>query len=141
MAVRLRWERRQYLRALGVGVAGMLAGCARALGSSDGESGGGTESRCAGALEITEESARIGPGTVPEVRLRLRNAGDVPLEYELLVVFEQGTSIGIDARTGRDVLSGTLAPGETVVETATDDARDIRNTDQYELYPSVACDS
>jgi hypothetical protein len=140
MADDSEWERRRYLRMFGAGVAGSLAGCSRALGSSDGGSGKGAGSACADALEITEQSARIGPGTIPEVQLSLHNAGDVALEYEVLVVFQQGTSLGIDARTGRDVLAGTLDPGETVVETATDDARDVRNTDQYELRPSVACD-
>ena len=140
MADRLRWERRRYLRTLGAGVAGSLAGCSTALGSSDGGSGSGAGSACAETLDITEESIQIGPGNVPEVRLRLHNRGDLQLEYEVLVVFEQGTSLGIDARTGRDVLSGTLDPGETAQETATDDARDIRNTDQYELHPSVDCD-
>ena len=134
-------ERREFLRGLGIAGAGVVAGCSTASGESGEKSREQTDPACADQLDVVEESARLGPGTVPEVRLRLRNTGDAPLQYELLVVFQQGTSLGIDARTGRDRLSGALDPGETAVETATDDARDIRNTGQYELRPSVTCGS
>lgn len=90
---------------------------------------------------MTEGATQIGPGTVPRVDVRLENTGEKPIDYELTVIFQQGTSLGIDARTGRSTLSGTLGPGETVRRTATDDARDIRNTDSYVLSLSLSCPS
>jgi len=134
------WTRRQCLRALGLSVAGPLAGCSTAVGDSAGPDATNGPA-CANDVEVTEQSARVELGQVPEVEVRVRNTGSVTLDYELVVVFEQGTSLGIDARTGRDMLTGTLEPDEAVVETATDDASDVRNTDHYELSLSVTCRS
>jgi hypothetical protein len=92
--------------ALGLGFAGPLAGCSTAVEGDAGRDG----PACADGFEVTEQSARVGPGQVPEVWLRVRNDGTVTVDYELVVVFEQGTSLGIDARTGRDVLSGDASP-------------------------------
>jgi hypothetical protein len=88
---------------------------------------------------VAEEAARIETGRVPKVSLRLENRGDAPLAYEVRVIFTQRTSLGIDARTGRDVVSGRLAPGGTAGVLATDDARDVRNTDAYDVDVSVTC--
>ncbi|MFB6297789.1 MAG: hypothetical protein ABEH56_04640 [Salinirussus sp.] len=143
MTDRSGWDRRRCLRVAGAGLAGALAGCAGT--ASDAGGGRTVEVRdapsCAEGFTITETSATVGTGTVPEVRLRLRNEGDVPVRYDVLVVFEQGTSLGIDARTGRDSLTGTLEPAAEVVLTATDDATDIERTDNYEVSASVGCAS
>lgn len=132
-----RWNRRRLLGAVGAGATTLLAGCADTDGRSAVDVTG--ESPCVDGVTVTEEAVRIATGEVPEVRLRLRNAGSEPVDYEVRVVFLQGTSLGIDARTGRAVVSGTLAPGETTVEVVTDDARDVRNTDTYDLDVSVVC--
>jgi hypothetical protein len=132
-----RWSRRRWLATVGAGVSAGLAGC---VGSDAGPTiAVSGEAPCADAVAVTEEAARVVTGQRPEVRLRLRNTGDVPVAYEVRVVFLQGTSLGIDARTGRTTLDGTLGPGETTTRVATDDARDVRNTDTYELDVSVAC--
>jgi len=134
------WTRRRCLRALGLSLAGPLAGCSTAVGDNAG-SDATDGPACADDVEVTEQSARIELGQTPEVQLRVQNTGSVTLDYELVVVFEQGTSLGIDARTGRDILTGTLEPDEAVLKTATDDASDVRNTDHYELSLSVTCRS
>ena len=108
-------------------------------------SGGGTdndeEEPCAGAFRITEESVRFPNGSVPEVRLRLGNTGDDPIEYDLNVIFEQATSTGIYAKSGRDTLSGKIIAGGSVVVTATADGLDARSTDRYDVEVSLACPS
>jgi hypothetical protein len=137
MSSRTSLRRRRWLGLLGVGAVTALAGCA------DTDSGPPLsvtgDAPCADAVTVTEEAARIETGAVPEVRLRIHNTGDEPVTYELRVIFLQGTSLGIDSRTGRQTLSGTLAPGESRLVVATDDARDVRNTDAYELSLSVSC--
>jgi len=136
-----RVGRRQWLRTLGVGIAGVTAGCAGRDGANDRTAGATDDAPCADNFRITDEATQIGLGTVPRVDIRLENTGEGPIDYELTAIFQQGTSLGIDARTGRSTLSGTLGPGETVHRTATDDARDIRNTDSYVLSVSLSCGS
>ena len=96
---------------------------------------------CVDAFRITEESVRFPNGSVPEVRLRLGNTGDDPIEYDLDVIFEQATSTGIYAKSGRDTLSGTIVAGGSVVVTATADGLDARSTDRYDVEVSLACPS
>lgn len=96
---------------------------------------------CVDAFRITEESVRFPNGSVPEVRLRLGNTGDGPIEYDLDVIFEQATSTGIYAKSGRDTLSGTIVAGGSVVVTATADGLDARSTDRYDVEVSLACPS
>ena len=96
---------------------------------------------CVDAFRITEESVRFPNGSVPEVRLRLSNTGDDPIEYDLDVIFEQATSTGIYAKSGRDTLSGTIVAGGSVVVTATADGLDARSTDRYDVEVSLACPS
>ena len=127
------FSRRRWLSA--VAAVAATAGC---IGTDDTAPTTAT-GPCSDAFRLTERRTRLGKGVVPEVELRLENVGDRPIGYELLVVFLQGTSLGIDARTGRDRLRGRLTPGETVTVTATDDAPDIRNTQRYELTVTVSC--
>jgi hypothetical protein len=94
---------------------------------------------CADGFRIAERDATIGKGIVPEVRLSLRNDGSEPVAYEIRVIFRQGTSLGIETRTGRDTLVGTIPAGETVTATATDDSLDTRNTTEYVLAVSLSC--
>lgn len=141
MPEKSRVGRRRYLRTLCAGLAGASAGCAGRGGTSGRTAGATDDAPCADSFRVTEEATRIGPGTVPRVDIRLENTGEKPIDYELTVIFQQGTSLGIDARTGRNTLSGRLGPGETVRRTATDDARDIRNTDSYVLSVSLSCPS
>jgi hypothetical protein len=94
---------------------------------------------CAEEFRIVEREATIGKGTVPEVRLALRNEGSEPVAYVVRVIFRQGTSLGIETRTGRDTLEGTVPAGETVTATATDDSLDTRNTTEYVLGVSLSC--
>ena len=129
-----RFSRRRWLSAVAAAVA--TTGC---VGTDDATPTAAT-GPCSDAFRLTERRTRLGKGVVPEVELRLENVGDRPISYELLVVFLQGTSLGIDARTGRDRLRGRLAPSETVAVTATDDAADIRNTQRYDLTVTVSCD-
>lgn len=130
-------ERRR--RELLGGVAAALsavAGC-----STTGTTGQGTTARpsCAAGFEVRDRQASIERGTAPTVTLTLHNAGETPVEYEVTVQFTQGTSLGRPIRSGRDVLTGTLASGETVTRTATDDAPEIENTSGYELAVAIAC--
>lgn len=106
-------------------------------GSTDDDEG----KPCVDAFRITEESVRFPNGSVPEVRLRLGNTGDDPIEYDLDVIFEQATSTGIYAKSGRDTLSGTIVAGGSVVVTATADGLDARSTDRYDVEVSLACPS
>jgi hypothetical protein len=132
---KLRWSRRRWLELLGVCAATALAGCAD-TGPPVAVTG---DAACADAVTVTEVAVRIRTGTIPRVELGLHNTGAEPVAYEGRVVFIQGTSLGIDTRTGRDAFSGTLAPDERTSVVATDDARDVRNTDAYELFLSVTC--
>jgi hypothetical protein len=127
------FSRRRWLSA--VAAAAATAGC---VGTDDATPTTAT-GPCSDAFQFSERRTRLGKGVVPEVELQLENAGDRHIGYELLVVFLQGTSLGIDARTGRDRLRGRLAPGETVTVTATDDTVDIRNTQRYDLEATVSC--
>ncbi len=133
--------RRGYLRAAGVAIVGGLAGCARsgAVAEPSDEREFQSNAACADDFGIFEESAQIELGSQPTVRLRLRNAGEVPIGYDITVIFEQGTSLGIPARTGRAELSGRVDAGETTVVSATDDASDVENTESYKLNVSLDC--
>lgn len=133
------WSRRRWLRVVGAGLAGGVAGCTGRGGTNERSLAATDDVPCADDFRVTAEAARIELGTVPRVRLRLHNTGDVRIEYGITVIFQQGTSLGIDTRTGRTTLSGTLDPGESVRRTATDDARDIQNTGSYELSVSLSC--
>lgn len=141
MATEQGVARRRFLQAAGVAVAGGLAGCARsgAVAEPSEELEFQSDATCADDFEIFEEAAQIELGSRPTVRLRLRNAGESPIGYDITVIFEQGTSLGIPARTGRAELSGALGPGETLVEAATDDASDVENTESYKLNVSLDC--
>jgi hypothetical protein len=136
-------SRRRYLAGLSAVLSSVLAGCTGATRVGEGAPPTEEPPACAEGVRISEASARIGDGRVPAVTLRVHNAGDAVVEYEVVVIFQQGTSLGIDARTGRDTLSGRVGPGETVTATATatDDAQESRNTDDYELDVSLACSS
>ena len=142
MAEQCRVRRRRYLAGIATAMACGVTGCAETGGSGV---GGGTdndeEEPCAGAFRITEESVRFPNGSVPEVRLRLGNTGDDPIEYDLNVIFEQATSTGIYAKSGRDTLSGKIIAGGSVVVTATADGLDARSTDRYDVEVSLACPS
>lgn len=133
------WSRRSYLRGLALGIAGGVAGCVRSSSTTQRTFAVDSGPPCAGDFHILEQSARIGTGTVPEIRFQLRNMGEKPIEYELVVTFRQATSTGKDIRIGQTTLSGTLSPGTSVIRTATDDAYEIKNTDSYGLDVSVSC--
>jgi hypothetical protein len=143
MAEQCRVRRRRYLAGIATAMACGVAGCAETGGSGVG--GAGTDDDegkpCVDAFRITEESVRFPNGSVPEVRLRLGNTGDGPIEYDLDVIFEQATSTGIYAKSGRDTLSGTIVAGRSVVVTATADGLDARSTDRYDVEVSLACPS
>lgn len=94
---------------------------------------------CASGFEIADRTARIETGSVPEVDLVLQNTGQVPIEYDIAVTFEQKTSLGLPEPTGRDRLTGVLQPDATVTRTATDGAYEIENTDEYSLDVSLSC--
>ncbi|MFB6192298.1 MAG: hypothetical protein ABEI11_03135 [Haloarculaceae archaeon] len=138
MPERNRMRRRRYLLGLAAAASVPTAGCATTAGAGT-RTGDDDRPPCAAGFDVTVLDARIGKGTVPELRLRLRNDGESPVAYRLSVVFRQGTSLGIEARTGRDSLSGRLAAGESVEVTATDDAPDVRNTTDYRIDASVTC--
>jgi hypothetical protein len=140
MCTRRRWRRREYVAGLAAAVTG-LSGCTAGAGDSSGSMGMGASDPppCAEGFRIAERDATIGKGTVPEVRLALRNDGSESVAYDIKVIFRQGTSLGIETRTGRDTLAGTVPAGETVVATATDDSLDIRNTTEYVLGVSLSC--
>ncbi|MFB6117215.1 hypothetical protein [Halosegnis sp.] len=125
-------SRRRWLAALGSTTVPLTAGCIR----SDTEA---TAPPCADAFQVTEERAQLGKGVVPVVELQLANVGSTPIGYDLLVVFQQGTSLGIDARTGRAQFAGALGPDETRKVTATDDGKDAKNTQMYELEVELRC--
>lgn len=127
-------SRRGFLGALAAGLSA-VAGC-----STTDATGRTTTARpCATGFEIADRRVRIERGTTPEVTLTLHNGGETPIEYEVTVRFTQGTSLGRSIRSGRDVLTGPLAPGETVTRTATDDAPEVENTSGYDLAVSVEC--
>ena len=124
----------------------LLGGVAAALGavagcSTTGATGETTTARpsCAAGFGIVDRRVSIERGTAPTVGLTLHNAGATPVEYEVTVQFTQGTSLGRPIRSGRDVLTGALAPGATVTRTATDDAPEIENTSGYDLAVTVEC--
>jgi hypothetical protein len=131
--------RRQYLSGVAVGLACATAACSQQQTAGGDTPTDGNRPPCADGFRVVEESARVESGTVPEVRLRLENAGDSTVAYEIRVIFQQSTSLGIEARTGRDSLSGTVSPGETLQRQATDDSYEIQNTDTYLLETSVRC--
>jgi hypothetical protein len=132
--------RREYIAGLAAAVA-TLAGCTAGASDPGGPTLRGESDRpsCAEGFRIVEREATIGKGTIPEVRLALQNDGSGPVAYEVRVIFRQGTSLGIEARTGRDTLAGTVPAGETVTATATDDSLDARNTTEYVLGVSLSC--
>ncbi|PSP94700.1 hypothetical protein BRC91_04840 [Halobacteriales archaeon QS_4_62_28] len=138
MNTRRPWDRRTYLAGLSTAVAAVVSGCST---TTEGQDGLNDFDRppCAEGFRITEAEVDIGNEQIPVVELALHNGGDVPVGYEIRVVFQQRTSLGKEARTGRDMLTGTIPPGETVMQTATDDATDIRSTTRYGLDVSLRC--
>jgi hypothetical protein len=134
------WDRRRCVRAVGAAAACVLAGCAGAGADRDEVFGSvAVAGDCADGFAVTEERARVERGSVPSVDLRLANEGEVAVDYRVEVVFRQGTSLGLPVRSGRAVLSGTLAPGATRVETATGDGRDAQNSIRYEVDATATC--
>jgi hypothetical protein len=131
-----RWGRRRWLRVVGVALGGVLAGCAgRTTERAVTARGDG----CADAFRVVAESARLGSGRVPEVRLRLTNGGEAAVDYEVTVQFRQRTSLGLAEPSGRATVVGSLAPGASAVETVTGEGAEARSTDGYELAATVAC--
>jgi hypothetical protein len=89
------------------------------------------EPPCADDLQIKQIAATVGGEVHPVVELQVENQGSNPISYELQVIFEQGTSLGIDARTGRSTVTETVDGGEIITHQVSDNARDIKNTDSY----------
>ncbi|ESS05769.1 MAG: hypothetical protein A07HB70_01898 [uncultured archaeon A07HB70] len=144
------WRRRRVLRGVcGAALAGGLAGCVAAgQGREDpaeaGRNAGATvtvsgEPPCADSFRVVEAAARVSTGRVPRVRLRFVNEGDAAVDYEAVVKFRQGTSLGLPEPSGRTTLAGGLAPGEATVRTASDDGPEARNTDSYAVEATVSC--
>ena len=132
--------KRDMLRMCVISAGSILTGCmTTASEASERQVAVPDEPPCADGLRIREIAATVGGGTRPVVEFHVENQGSKPLRYELQVIFEQGTSSGIDARTGRSTVSGTLNPGETMTHQVSDDARDIRNTDSYAVNVAVTC--
>ena len=129
------YHRRRFL----LGVAAALAGCQTTASPTDQPQVATDRPQCASGFEITDRTAFIQTGSVPEVELRVRNSGSEPVTYDITVTFEQKTSLGLAEPTGRARLTGTLQPGATEILAATDDAYEIENTDEYTLEVSLAC--
>jgi hypothetical protein len=94
---------------------------------------------CAAGFRIVGREERIARGTVPEVEFRLHNGGDATVAYDLRVRFEQATSTGLREPSGRDVLVGTLGPGETTTVTATTESAERTSTTGYSLDVTLSC--
>jgi hypothetical protein len=133
--------RRRTVLGLSVTALAGLAGCGATAGATADPSPRVAPDRppCAAGFRIVDREARIEKGTVPDVTFHLRNDGDVAVDYELRVEFEQGTSLGRPVRTGRDAIEGTLAPGAAAAVTATDDAYEVGNTTGYALEVTLDC--
>jgi hypothetical protein len=129
--------RRECLVALVGGGLASLGGCAEASGA---RKLAPDRPRCAEGVRVAERRARLRRGTPPEVELAVSNDGEVPVAYELRVVFLQRTSTGFDERAGRDVLAGTVAPGESVTTTATDHSLAAESATAYRLDASLSCE-
>jgi len=130
-----------YRRAMLVGLSTLLpglAGCSAAAGTSE-RGVAPDRPACADGFRIGGREERIGRGTVPEVAFRLRNDGDVAVEYELRVTFEQATSTGLPEPSGHDILTGTLAPGASAVVTAATESDERTSTTGYDLDVTLAC--
>jgi len=130
-------NRRRLLRAGGA-AACALAGCT-ARGSGDETRAVPVDGDCAERLRVSVTAARVEPGTTPRVDLRVENDGDAPVGYDVAVVFRQPTSLGQPVRAGRAGVTGTLAPGERVAETAAGDGREATNADRYEVRATGSC--
>lgn len=139
MTIRSPKSRRRVLRGLAVGLASGVAGCTQSSATPERSFAAEESPPCAADIDILEHMVSIDSGTPPEVQLKLRNRGDIPVRYELTVTFQQATSTGKDVRTGQSTLSGRLGAGDTVIRTATDDAYEIENTDSYSLTASITC--
>ena len=132
--------KRDILRLFSISTVGILTGCMTTASEPDEQQiAVPDEPPCADDLQIRQIGATVGGGTRPVVEFRIKNQGSEPIKYELQVIFEQGTSLGIDARTGRSTVSGTLSAGETIIQQVSDDARDIQNTDSYTVNVAVTC--
>jgi hypothetical protein len=143
MCEQRRVRRRQYVAGLATVISCGVAGC---TGASEVEADAPSVDTdegapCANAFRIAEESAQFREGSVPEIRLRLRNSANGPIEYELDVSFEQATSTGLYTKSGGDTLSGTLAAGTSAVVTASTDGRDAQHADRYDVDMSLVCPS
>ncbi|MFB6255315.1 MAG: hypothetical protein ABEH58_01070 [Haloplanus sp.] len=134
-------ERRRAIRAgLSVALAG-LAGCGSGAATGTRSTVAPDRPPCADGFRIVDREERIARGTVPEVRFQLRNDGDVTVAYDLRVQFEQATSTGLREPSGRDRITGTLAPGASVDITATTDSAERTSTTDYSLDVTLACGS
>ncbi len=144
------WQRRRVLQGVcGAALAGGGAGCVaagqeRERPAEAGRNAGSTvtvsgDPPCVDAFRVVETAARVSTGRVPLVRLRFVNEGAAAVDYEAVVRFRQGTSLGLPEPSGRTTLTGRLAPGEAAVRTASDDGPEARNTDSYAVEATVSC--
>lgn len=133
-------DRRRVIRAGLWALMPGLAGCGSSAVASGTDRGIAPDRPpCADGFRIVGSEERIERGTAPAVEFRLRNDGDVTVEYELRVTFRQATSTGLLEPSGRDVLVGRLAPDATAAITATTDGPESTSTTDYELDATLAC--
>lgn len=130
------YRRRQFLL---TAAAVAVAGCQGNTAPTEQPQVATDRPQCASGFEITDRTIRIETGSIPEVALVLQNTGQEPIEYDIAVTFEQKTSLGLPEPTGKDRLTGSLQPDATETRTATDDAYEIENTDEYSLDVSLSC--
>ncbi|WP_049935153.1 COG1361 family protein [Haloplanus natans] len=133
-------ERRALLAGLSAALTG-LAGCGSGAAPGTRSTVAPDRPPCADGFRIVDREERIERGAVPEVTVRLHNDGDVTVEYDLRVEFEQATSTGLREPSGRDRIVGTLAPGASVAVTATTDSAERTSTTDYSLDVTLACGS